>query len=114
MKTMEQGSTPGPFDPQAFVETQEWIFAKTMPTIPHFYVVRGRKGCAEEDWDAMATYIREHGYRAQWTAPNGKLMINTYLELGKWKYWVILPVINRERIENSTTVRLQEDDEKGE
>jgi hypothetical protein len=31
--------------------------------------------------------------------------------VGKWKYWVIFPVINRERIENSTTVPLEEHDE---
>src|SRR4051794_2347057 len=103
-KPMKEGSPLGAFDPEAFVEEHEWTFAKTMPTIPHFYVVRGKKGCAELNWDAMAAYIKEHGYPAQWTAPNGKVMINTYLELGDWKYWVIFPVINRERIENSTTV----------
>ena len=51
---------------------------------------------------------QEHGYSASWTAPNGEVLVNTYLELGCWKYWVIFPVINRERIENSTTVRLDE------
>lgn len=111
---MKHRSKPGAFDPEAFVEDHEWIFAKTMPTIPHFYVVRGKEGCAEKDWDAMVACIKEHGYRAQWTAPNGKVMINTYLEVGNWKYWVIFPVINRERIENSTTVRLEQDDERGE
>ena len=33
-------------------------------------------------------------------------MDNIYLEQGEWKFWVIFPVINRERIENSTTVPL--------
>jgi hypothetical protein len=108
---VKQGSKPEEFDPEAFVEDHEWIFAKTMPMIPHFYVVRGKEGCAEKDWDAMAAYIKEHGYRAQWTAPNGKVMVNTYLELGEWKYWVIHPVINRERVENSTTLRIEEGDE---
>ncbi|MGH2950493.1 MAG: hypothetical protein ACRDKX_00410 [Solirubrobacterales bacterium] len=75
---------------------------------PHYYVVRGKSDCAERDWDAMARHIQENGYRAKWIAPNGKEMVNTYLELGEWKYWVIFPVINRERLKNSTTIRLEE------
>ena len=45
-----QGSTPDSFDPEAFVDDHVWTFAKTMPHIPHEYVVRGKKGCAERDW----------------------------------------------------------------
>ena len=33
-------------------------------------------------------------------------MDNVYLELGDWKFWVMFPVINRERRANSTTERL--------
>jgi hypothetical protein len=108
-KPVKQGSTPAQCDSEALVGDHEWIYARTMPTIPHFYVVRGKGDCAEGDWDAFAAYIKEHGYRAAWTAPNGNVMVNTYLEQGEWKYWAIYPVINRERIENSTTVRLEED-----
>ena len=97
---------PESFDPVAFVEEHIWTFAKTMPQIPHEYVVRGKGGCAEDDWDAFAAYINDHGYKARWTAPSGRHMDNVYLELGEWKFWVIFPVINRERIENSTTRRL--------
>ena len=101
-----QAREPERFDPVAFVEEHVWTFAKTMPHIPHEYVVRGKNGCAEGDWDAFAAYIKEHGYKARWTAPSGRHMDNVYLELGEWKFWVIFPVINRERIENSTTQRL--------
>lgn len=94
------------FDPVAFVEEHVWTFAKTMPQIPHEYVVRGKNGCADEDWDAFAAHIEDHGYEARWTAPSGRHLDNVYLELGEWKFWVIYPVINRERIENSTTQRL--------
>ena len=97
---------PGRFDPVAFVEARIWTFAKTMPHIPHEYVVRGKNGCAEADWDAFAAHVEQHGYKARWTAPSGRHMDNTYLELGEWKFWVIFPVVNRERIENSTTQRL--------
>ena len=97
---------PDSFDPVAFVEEHNWTFAKTMPQIPHEYVVRGNGGCADEDWDAFAAYINDHGYKARWTAPSGRYMDNVYLELGEWKFWVIFPVINRERIANSTTERL--------
>jgi hypothetical protein len=99
----------GSFDPVAFVEGHVWTFAKTMPLIPHEYVVRGKNGCAREDWDAFAAYVREQGYEARWTAPTGRHMDNIYLELREWKFRVISPVINRERIENSTTLRLDSD-----
>ena len=94
------------FDPVAFVDDHVWTFARRMPHIPHEYLVRGKKDCVDEDWDSFAAYIKEHGYRARWTAPNGRHMDNIYLELGEWKFWVIFPMINRERIENSTTQRL--------
>lgn len=101
-----QDVAPTPFDPTAFVETHEWTFAKTMAHLPHEYVVRGKNGCGEKEWDDFAAHISGHGYRARWRAPNGRHLDNTYLELGRWKYWVIFPVINRELIANSTTVRL--------
>ena len=100
-----QEREPERFDPVAFVDDHAWTFAKTMPHIPHEYVVRGKNGCSE-DWDAFAAYIKERGYKARWTAPNGRHMDNIYLELCGWKFWVIFPVINRERLENSTTQRL--------
>ena len=39
-----QGSTPESFDPETFVDDHVWTFAKTMPHIPHEYVVRGKAG----------------------------------------------------------------------
>ena len=66
----------------------------------------GKERLLEEDWDAFAAHIAKHGYKARWTSPSGRHMDNVYLELGDWKFWVIFPVINRERIENSTTERL--------
>lgn len=108
-----QAREPERFDPMAFVEEHVWTFAKTMPQIPHEYLVRGKNGCADEDWDAFAAYIKEHGYKARWTAPSGRHMYNVYRELGEWKFWVIFPVINRERIENSTTLRLDSETDAG-
>ena len=37
----------------------------------------------------MAAYIKEHGYRAQWTAPNRKVMIN--MGLTRFRAHVDLP-----------------------
>lgn len=93
-------------DPARFVGDHTWTFAKTMPEIPHEYVVRGKNGCVEDEWDAFAAYIEQHGFRARWTAPNGHQMENVYLELGEWNFWVMFPVINRERLEISTIERL--------
>lgn len=95
------------FDPAAFAEDHEWTFAKTMADIPHEYVVRGKNGCDAADWDRMVAHIKEHGCWARWTAPSGRATrLNLYLELGEFKYWVIYPVINRERLARSTTVPL--------
>jgi hypothetical protein len=93
---------PEDFDPERFVESAPWRFAKTMPHIPHWYTVRGQT--PDEDFEAFVNYIRKHGYRARW----GR-RVNTYYELGEWKYWTMgAPVaetiiINRERLKDSTT-----------
>ncbi len=79
------------FDPLEFVRSSTWTFAKTMPHIPHWYVVRGR--VPEEDFDAFDRLIKASGYRATWRGYE-----NTYLELGGWKYWVIENILNREKV----------------
>jgi hypothetical protein len=94
-----------PPNPQAFIERVGWRFAATMPHIPHEYTVRGESTAGVppppvswHDW--FVDHVEEHGYRAKW----GRFW-NTYLELDGWKYWVIDPVINRERVEEECPPR---------
>jgi hypothetical protein len=95
---------PADFDPERFVEERKWTFAKTMPHIPHWWTRRKGEHPEDPDFDAFVNYIRKHGYRARWGRH-----VNTYLELGEWKYWTMgAPVaetiiINRERLKDSTT-----------
>jgi hypothetical protein len=88
------------FDPEAFVERAPWTFAKTMPHIPHEYVVRG-KDVPQDQFDAMVAHIAAHGRGERW----GR-RLHAYLELGGWKYWAMpgrgtrrVIIINRERVD---------------
>ena len=89
------------------LERWSWTFAKTMPHIPHWYVVR-RKTISAEEFDAFAEHLQTHGYRAIWTSPGGHRQENTYLEIGDWKYWRIGDVINRDRLGTSFVEKVEE------
>jgi hypothetical protein len=49
----------------------------------------------------MVRHIETHGDRGRW-----RRHVRTYLELGEWRYWVIEPVINRERLPGEPMVRI--------
>jgi hypothetical protein len=84
-----------PFDPHAFIAASRWTFAKTMPTVPHEYTVRGRT--AHHHFEQMVEHIRAHGYERRWWDTT-----LTYLEIGGWKLWTMgapiqeTVIINRE------------------
>jgi hypothetical protein len=46
----------------AFIEAHNWRFARTMPHIPHSYVVRAQCRSAAE-FERFVMHIRRHGYR---------------------------------------------------
>jgi hypothetical protein len=88
----------GAFGPRAFVESAPWRFAKTMPQMSHEYVVEGN--VPDDQFWAFVSHIRERGFEAYW---HGR--VNTYLELGGWRYWAMpgrgepsVTIINRERL----------------
>jgi integrase len=68
-------------------------FAKTMPEIPHFYVVRSAGNNAE--YQALSERIAKEGIMETWK--NGKQYRYWYDPAGQWRYWEIYPVINRVR-----------------
>ena len=82
------------------INSLSFRFARTMPDIPHEYVVRGQDN--EVAYVALFTAIMEHGVYEQWAGHYKR-----YLYPGDgWKYWAMTTevresrVINRERIKD--------------
>jgi len=59
-----------------------------MPQWPHWYVIR-EDGSGRE-FDFMDRMIQKFGYQNRWGSRN-----DSYLVLGRFKYWVIEDVLNR-------------------
>ena len=66
------------------LNAQTWIFAKTMPTIPHEYCLR-RNFESDADFVAVVQYIREQGVVEEWRT--GRAF--TYLYFKGYKYWTM-------------------------
>ena len=73
---------------RAYIKSMDWQFAKTMPQWPHWYV-RRENGSARE-FDFVNRLIKKSGYSDKW----GKRR-DSYLVIGKFKYWIIEDVLNR-------------------
>ena len=78
-----------------FVKAHEWTYAKSMPTIPHSYVVR--ENCRDKDEFARAVmYIRQHGEARKFYT---RTFI--YLDCAPYTYWTmgnpldVTKIINR-------------------
>ena len=81
---------------RAFVGTQEWIFAKTMADIPHFYCLKNN--CpAPEEFDWFVRYMVAHSVPGTFYGRTYQ-----YFYLVDWKYWIMddtpgdCDLINRE------------------
>jgi hypothetical protein len=72
-------------------------FAKTMPTTPHWYVVRSPAN--EADYVALFHTIQEHGVREKF----GKRRYR-YWYSGDWKYWAMTTDVRYSRIINRAKV----------
>ncbi len=67
----------------AFIEANEWKFAKTMARIPHTYCLKER--CTDPDmFERFVMHIRRHGYE-------GKFFKKTfvYFDVGQFQYWTM-------------------------
>ena len=99
-------AVPLPPELLAFVNAQQWTFAKTMPTWPHEYIVRGKVD--EELFEKLVRHIRTHGYEGRFY----QKPITYYDEAGK-VYWTMgapieqTTLINRCRKEDSYESRLK-------
>lgn len=81
---------------RAFVEAQEWIFAKTMADIPHFYCLK-KKSLNPEEFEWFVQHLVTHSVPGEFY---GKTYHYYYLD--GWKYWIMdenpddCDLINRE------------------
>lgn len=68
---------------RAFVATQEWLFAKTMADIPHYYCLK-KKSLDSEEFDWFVRYMDAHSVPGEFY---GKTYHYYYLD--GWKYWIM-------------------------
>jgi SAM-dependent methyltransferase len=64
------------------IERSRWIFAKTMPQNPHFYMLR--KESVDAEFVRFVELIRKYGYRYKY----GKTWY-VQLNVGSWYYWTM-------------------------
>ena len=95
-------------DARAYIAKVTWTFARSMPTIPHWYTVRGWRHDLRLDFLAFAVFIRQTGEVKPWPRDAEiPTYHHTYKEIDGWEYWtmgepiVITTVINRARIEHT-------------
>ena len=74
-----------------------WILAKTYVSLPHEYIVRGRCGLTDEEFEYLVHSQREHGITEQWHNYNF-----SYLYIDGYKYWTM-----GDAIENTTIINRQ-------
>lgn len=79
---------------EKFVHLFHWTFAKTMPEIPHFYIVRDKLSDEDKNtFDDFVAYISTNGYSRMFGAKNYK-----YINIENFKYWVDENILNREEL----------------
>lgn len=77
-----------------FLNTQGWTFAKTMPEIPHYYIVRDNLSDSDKKlFDEFDEFINNNGYSEEFYSKQ-----YTYYNIGDYKYWVIENILNRAEI----------------
>lgn len=75
-----------------------WTFAKTMPTVPHEYIVRNKCPLSNEEWLYIVDMQRRYGIHEVWGNYNWP-----YLHVDGFKYWTMgdtyenTVIINRTR-----------------
>ena len=77
---------------ESFIDRLVWTFTKTMPKIPHYYIVRGNLSKeGQKIFDEFKMFIKKNGYIKKF---NGKEY--QYIDINEYKYWVIEDILNRE------------------
>jgi hypothetical protein len=86
----------------SMIDKSRWIYAKTMPQNPHYYMLRNE--CADDDeFVRFATLIRQYGYRYKF----GKAYY-TQLNVNNFYYWTMgYPLIN-DRVRGTILINRKE------
>ncbi|MEK9155950.1 MAG: hypothetical protein AAB360_01445 [Patescibacteria group bacterium] len=85
---------PSRSEARQFIDSVKWTFTKTMPEIPHEYIVTDRYPKKTEEVKAFIAEIEKNGYTKSFYSKEYK-----YLEIDGYKYWVIGNIINRAKSE---------------
>ena len=83
---------------RAYIKAVDWRFARSMPQWPHWYVFR-EDGSARE-FDFVASLLKKFGYEDIWGRRT-----DSYMVIGRFKYWVIEDVLNRAEPLSNAEVR---------
>lgn len=67
------------------LSAERWIWAKTMPGIPHEYIVRGRCRMTDTQFEAVVRLQREQGIHEVWGRYNFP-----YLYIEGYKYCKVI------------------------
>lgn len=102
----KKNSVPMRYDPtyaESLIERCRWTLAKTYPSIPHEYIVRGKCELTDEEFVYLVNAQREYGKVEKWHRYEFP-----YLYVGKYKYWTMgerieeTIIINRQRVEKNS------------
>lgn len=80
-----------------FIEKNNWTFAKSMPKVPHWYVVR--ENCIDQDFVEFVNYIRLYGVPRRFFSKT-----YTYLDIDRYTYWTMGNPINETTIINRALI----------
>jgi hypothetical protein len=76
---------------EAWVDSVEWRFAKTMPWLPHWYNrLAWLKPEQQPAFRELARLIFEEGYEQVWGKKGQK---SRYYDIGEFQYWSCDPTI---------------------
>ena len=84
---------------RSLISRCQWTWAKTYISIPHEYIVRGRGGLTDQEFEYLVQAQREYGIHEQWHKYNFP-----YLYIDGYKYWTMgdaiqdTVIINRQKI----------------
>jgi len=74
-----------------FIDRCAWTFAKTMPQVPHYYIVRDNlSNDDKKTFDDFGKYIKKNGYSDLFNSEK-----YDYLNIGCFKYWMIGNILNK-------------------
>ena len=75
------------------IDHLEFVFAKTMPKIPHYYTVKNEQN--KEYYETLFFHILNNGYDDKFFKKTFR-----YANIGVYKYWIMADNIEESRIIN--------------